>query len=148
MSTPDASKVLTGSCLCGGIRFEVRGAFLRASHCHCSRCRKHSGAGASTQGRVLREQLRIVAGESLIRTFKSAPDAAIKAFCSVCGSSLFGGAYPGGPEVAIRFGALDGDPGMRPQFRMWVGSKASWDTITDDLPQYTEGWSPAARPER
>jgi hypothetical protein len=96
---------------------------------------------------VLREQLRIVSGEDLVRTYKAAPDAAVKAFCSVCGSSLFGGAYPGGPEVAIRFGALDSEPGIRPQFRMWVDSMASWDRITDDLPQYAEGWSPAARPK-
>ena len=82
-----------------------------------------------------------------MRIYKPAPDAAVKAFCSVCGSSLFGGAYPDGQEVAIRFGPLDGDPGIRPQFRMWVDSKAPWDTITDDLPQYGEGWSPAARPK-
>ena len=99
------------------------------------------------RGRVLREQLRVLSGEDLVRTYKAAPDAAVKAFCSVCGSSLFGGAYPGGPEVAIRFGALDGDPGIRPQFRMWVDSMASWDRITDDLPQYAEGWSPAAKPK-
>ncbi len=147
MTDGDPSKALIGSCLCGGVRFEVRGPFLRANHCHCSRCRKHSGAGASTQGRVRREQLRILSGEGLVRTYKAAPDAAVKAFCSVCGSSLFGGAYPDGPEVAIRFGALDGDPGIRPQFRMWVDSKAPWDTLTDDLPRYAEGWSPAARPK-
>ena len=147
MTHRDPAKVLAGSCLCGGVRFEIQGSFLRVSHCHCSRCRKHSGAGASTQGRVLREQLRVLSGEDLVRTYKAAPDAAVKAFCSVCGSSLFGGAYPGGPEVAIRFGALDGEPGIRPQFRMWVDSMASWDRITDDLPQYAEGWSPTAKPK-
>ena len=147
MTDRDPSKALTGSCLCGSVRFEVHGPFLRANHCHCSRCRKHSGAGASTQGRVRREQLRVLSGEDLVRIYKPAPDAAVKAFCSVCGSSLFGGAYPDGQEVAIRFGPLDGDPGIRPQFRMWVDSKAPWDTITDDLPQYGEGWSPAARPK-
>jgi hypothetical protein len=147
MTRRDDDKPLTGSCLCGGVRFEIRGPFLRASHCHCSRCRKHSGAGASTQGRVLPGQLRVVTGKDLVRTFKAAPDAAVKAFCTVCGSSLFGGGYPGGPEIAVRFGALDGDPGMRPQFRMWVDSMASWDAITDDLPQYAEGWSPAAKPK-
>jgi hypothetical protein len=71
----------------------------------------------------------------------------VKAFCGVCGSSLFGGGYPGGPEIAVRFGALDGDPGIRPQFRQWVDSMASWDAITDDLPQYAEGWSARARPK-
>jgi hypothetical protein len=60
----------------------------------------------------------------------------VKAFCSICGSSLFGGTWPTGPEVSIRLGSVDGDPGIRPQFHTFVGSKAPWDEILDDLPQY------------
>ena len=63
-----------------------------------------------------------------------------KAFCSVCGSSLFGGTWPDGPEVSIRFGTLDADPGIRPQYHAFVESKAEWDEIPDDgLPRYPEG---------
>src|SRR5688572_1482003 len=51
-----------GSCLCGGVRFEVRPPFIRANHCHCSRCRKHSGAAVCTQARVWREQFELLAG--------------------------------------------------------------------------------------
>ena len=143
MTDRDPSKALTGSCLCGGVRFEVRGPFLRANHCHCSRCRKHSGAGASTQGRVRREQLRVLSGEDLVRIYKPAPDAAVKAFCSVCGSSLFGGTWPDGPEVSIRLGALDGDPGIRPQYHSHTESAAPWETFpADDLPRYP-GAAPA-----
>jgi len=62
-----------------------------------------------------------------------------KVFCSVCGSSLFGGTWPKGPEVSIRFGALDGDPGIRPQFHTYVDSRAPWDELADDgLPRYPE----------
>lgn len=57
----------------------------------------------------------------------------------LCGSSLFGGDWPDGPEVSIRFGSIDGDPGIRPQCHTFVGSKAVWDEITDDLPQYEGG---------
>jgi hypothetical protein len=65
-----------------------------------------------------------------------------KAFCSACGSSLFGGTWPDGPEVSIRFGVLDGDPGIEPQDRAFVASKAPWDDLPDDgLPRY-----PAGRP--
>ena len=59
-----------------------------------------------------------------------------KAFCSVCGSSLFGGTWPEGPQVSIRLGSLDGDPGIRPQYHTFVAARAPWDEITDDLPQY------------
>ena len=133
---------LTGSCLCGGVRFEVTLPFRRANYCHCSRCRKHSGSNALAQGRVPREGFRLVAGDELVRVHR--PDAgAVKAFCVECGSSLFGGTWPDGPEISIRLGALDGDPGIRPQYRSFVGSKAVWDELPDDgLPRY-----PAAKPD-
>jgi hypothetical protein len=132
--------VVTGSCLCGGVRFEVDLPFRRASYCHCSRCRKHSGAAALVHGRVPREQFRLLEGENLIRVF-TPPGGAVKAFCSVCGSSLFGGRWPEGPEISVRFGALDGDPEIRPQYRTFVDSKAVWDELPDDgVPRYAEGY--------
>jgi len=126
---------ITGGCLCGGVRYEVRGRFLRAGNCHCSRCRRHSGVAVGTQGRVRREDFRLLSGESLIRAYKP-ENGSVKAFCTVCGSSLFGGTWPNGPEVSIRLGTVDGDPGIRPQYHTFVGSKAVWDEIQDDLPQH------------
>jgi hypothetical protein len=67
-----------------------------------------------------------------------------KAFCRVCGSSLFGGTWPDGPEVSVRLGALDGDPAIRPQFHTFVGSKAEWEDLAEDgLPRF-EGRLPSA----
>jgi hypothetical protein len=67
----------------------------------------------------------------------------VKAFCSVCGSSLFGAEWPEGEEVAIRLGSLDGEPGIRPQFHTFVASRAPWDEIPDDgLPRFDEGHPP------
>lgn len=134
--------MIRGGCLCGGVAFEVTLPFRRASHCHCSRCRKHSGTFGLTQGRVPREGFRLLRGEELIRVFRP-EGGAVKAFCSVCGSSLFGGTWPDGPEVSIRLGSLDGDPGIRPQYRSFVDSRAAWDELPGDgLPQY-----PAAKPD-
>jgi hypothetical protein len=138
---PEAMTRITGGCLCGGVRYEIRGPFLRAGHCHCSRCRRHSGAAVLTQGRARREDFTLLSGAELIRVFR--PDGgSVKAFCSVCGSSLFGGTWPDGLEVSIRLGSVDGDPGIRPQFHTFVDSKAVWDEITDDLPRH-----PGPRPE-
>lgn len=127
---------LEGGCLCGKIRYEVTGPFLRAGHCHCSRCRKHSGAAVCTQGRVRREDFHLLFGEESLRVYRPGEGAAVKAFCGACGSSLFGGTWPEGPEVSIRLGSVDGDPGIRPQYHTFVGSRAVWDEIADDLPQY------------
>lgn len=136
----DISKIIEGGCLCGGVRFEVVPPFIRANHCHCSRCRKHSGTAVCTQARVLRQQFNLTKGESLIRVYGKG-EGAVKAFCVECGSSLFGGTWPDGPQVSIRMGAFDTDPGIRPQFHTFVESRAPWDTITDNLPQYSEGWN-------
>ncbi len=134
--TRDTNRI-RGGCLCGGVRFEIKGRFLRAGHCHCSRCRKHSGAAASTQGRIAKGDFELIEGAPLVRAYRT-PGHDTKAFCTVCGSSLFGGDWPGGDEVSVRLGALDDDPGIRPQYHTFVGSVASWDTITDDLPQHHE----------
>jgi hypothetical protein len=127
---------LGGSCLCGGVRFEITLPFRRANYCHCSRCRKHSGAGALAQGRVPREGFRLLEGEELIRVYRP-PDGAVKAFCSVCGSSLFGGTWPDGPEVSVRLGALDGEPDVRPQYHSFAADHAPWEDLPDDgLPRF------------
>ena len=76
-------------------------------------------------------------GKELIKVYGKG-EGAVKAFCSNCGSSLFGGDWPDGPQVSIRMGAFDVDPGIRPQFHTFVADRAPWDTITDDLPQYPE----------
>jgi hypothetical protein len=128
--------LVEGSCLCGGVAFEIELPFRRANVCHCSRCRKHSGGGGLVQGRVTRERFRLLRGEELVRSFR--PEGGkVKAFCAVCGSSLFGGDWPDGTEVSVRFGALDGDPEIRPEYHTFVGSAAPWDVLPDDgLPRY------------
>jgi len=127
--------LIRGSCLCGGVRFELDRVTGPFELCHCTRCRKHSGAAAGTQGRVLREHFRLLQGEAFLRSYTE-PTHAAKVFCTRCGSSLFGGTWPEGPEVSIRLGAMDGDPGIRPQAHTFVASRAPWDEILDDLPQH------------
>jgi hypothetical protein len=140
-AAPSPDNPLYGSCLCGGVRFEVTAPFLWANHCHCSRCRKHSGTFGGTQARVPRAGFRLLAGEELVRVWAPPDDGRVKAFCSVCGSSLFGADWPEGDEIGIRLGALDGDPGIRPGFHTFVASRAPWDDLSDDgLPRYDEGY--------
>jgi len=131
--------VIRGGCLCGGVRFEVTLPFANANYCHCSRCRKHSGSEFGVQARVPREQFRLLAGEELISVYKP-EDGAVKAFCSVCGSSLFGRRWPEGEEISIRMGVLDDDPEIRPEIHAFVDSAPPWMPIADDgLPHHTEG---------
>jgi hypothetical protein len=131
--------VLGGGCLCGGVRFEVTLPFRRANHCHCSLCRRHSGSTGLVQARVARERFRLLQGEELIRVYRPDGGMAVKAFCTVCGSSLFGHQWPEGEEVSIRLGALY-DDAVTLDYHSWVDSKAAWDQLPEDgLPRYGAG---------
>ena len=130
--------LVRGSCLCGGVAFEVELPFRRANVCHCSRCQKHSGGAGLVQGRVPRERFRLLRGKELVHSFRP-KGGKVKAFCGACGSSLFGGDWPDGPEVSVRFGSLDGDPGIHPEYHTFVESAAPWDVLPDDgLPRFAE----------
>jgi hypothetical protein len=123
-----------GSCLCGAIRFEVEGPINLMGHCHCSMCRKHHGSLFATFVAVPVKQFRWLAGERGVNTYRSSPNGS-RSFCGTCGSVVPGVM----PEIDMAFvpaGNLEGDPGVRPQSHMFVGSKADWYTITDDLPRY------------
>lgn len=130
--------MLRASCLCKRVRFEIHGALGRASHCHCSMCRKATGAAFGTYATVKAENCRVVAGAELILRYKSSSGVE-RTFCSRCGSTLqfISDKQPGTVEVAL--GILDDDPGIRVPHHIFVGSKAPWFDITDGLPQYTEG---------
>ena len=133
--------MLTGGCLCGGVRYEVSAPPMFMAHCHCGECRKWSGAAHSTNVGVPPAQFRIVQGTDLLRPYRH-EDRKDIGFCSRCGSSLFTTNDWDAPTEAsginIRAGTLDDDPGVRPLFHIYVGSKAPWHEITDDLPQYEE----------
>src|SRR5918992_1112191 len=117
---------LTGGCGCGAVRFEVTAPFESASYCHCTRCQRRSGAAASAQGRLAPGGVRVVSGEDELRVW-APQDGYEKVFCGSCGSALFG-RPPGETEyTSVRLGAIDGDPGIRPQWRQFVAYAAVWE---------------------
>lgn len=129
--------MIKGSCLCGAVRFEISEPFEEMHHCHCSKCRKAHGAAFSTFAQTAKKNLRFVSGERNVRHFRSSPPVQ-RSFCAQCGSSLFFqlDALPEAIWVAV--GSLDTDPGLRPQAHIFVGSRAPWHDIIDELPQFEE----------
>lgn len=90
-----------------------------------------------------REGFQLLHGAELVAVYAPPEGDTVKAFCSVCGSSLFGRHWPDGDVLAIRLGAFDGNAGISPQFHQWVGTKAPWEILPDDgLPRY-DGAAPA-----
>jgi hypothetical protein len=132
----------TGSCLCGGVRYEVTAEKLApVGFCHCKQCQRASGSAFAVSTTVAKSELRLVSGEELLREFESSPGR-FRVFCSRCGSPMFKRAQDQPDSVRIRLGTLDQDPGVRPLVHVWVGARAPWYTITDALPQLPEGLPP------
>jgi hypothetical protein len=120
--------MLKGSCLCGAVTYEAEaGDTTHFYHCHCRRCRKATGTGHASN-LILVKPLNgaFTAGEELLTRYK-VPDAKRFAvtFCSRCGSRVPSFAADGSVAV-VPAGSLDTDPGMRPQARIFQGSKADW----------------------
>jgi hypothetical protein len=127
---------LTGGCVCGGVRFEVTEPLESASWCHCTRCQKRTGTPASPAGRTAPGSFRLTQGEALVTEY-APPDGFIKAFCSVCGGHLYSRRPDGWDVVSVRLGAVDGDPGIRPQWRQFVANASPWAPVPDDgLPRH------------
>jgi len=132
------SPALTGACGCGAVRFELTEPLIGAAYCHCTRCQRRTGTAASATALAARGSFRVVEGDEHVGTW--APDEGFeKMFCSLCGSAIFG-VDPDDRDVAlVRLGAIDGDPGVRPQARQFVAYAAPWEPIPDDgLPRFDE----------
>ncbi len=96
-------------------------------------CRRFHGAAFASYAKVDVDNFRWLTGQDFLTVYESSPGIGW-AFCRVCGSSL---GFPSGGKLSeVTLGSLDSDPGVRPTYHMFVGSKAAWHDITDDLPQY------------
>jgi hypothetical protein len=122
---------LRGSCQCGGVRFEVPETFEARTFCHCTTCKKLSGGVGTANGRIHSDEVTILEGEELLRTYQPEEGTA-KTFCSVCGSNLFGGGWPESDQASVRLSAIDSPLEGRPTKHIWVRSVASWETLPDD----------------
>lgn len=124
---------LKGGCLCGVIAYEVADAFEYAVNCHCSNCRRATGSAFKPLAGIRAEHLTILWGRD--RLLIHGDGANHDAHCGACGSLLYSlvrdAAY-----VHVAMGTLIDAPTIRPSAHIFVGSKAPWFTITDELPQF------------
>ncbi|WP_404369010.1 GFA family protein [Marinobacter sp.] len=127
--------MLTGQCLCGGIQFTYQGPLGPIALCHCSQCRRAQGSAFSASAPVQRIHWQWTSGTDLIREYESRPGK-YRAFCSSCGSALYSrvDAIPG--IIRLRVGLINEPLGKVPAAHVFVGSKADWFEISDQIPQY------------
>ena len=128
--------ILKGSCLCGTVKYEVTGAAKRFYHCHCSRCRKATGTGHASNIFFQPAAVKWLTGQEHIRTFK-VPEAKrfTNQFCGICGARL-PRQLQGTDTVVVPAGSLDDEAPIRPQARIFTGSRTNWSCFGDEVPIY------------
>ena len=133
-----SSETISGSCLCGSIKFEIKPPFAAFRYCHCSRCRKASGSAHAANGFVPQAQFQWLAGESLVKRF-DLPGAKRFAvwFCPQCGTRM-PHKIKSTENMLIPAGVLDDDPGMRPQNSIFWKSRAAWYVPPQEIPKFDE----------
>ncbi|MDJ0806791.1 MAG: GFA family protein [Gammaproteobacteria bacterium] len=129
-----------GGCLCGAVRFEIHGRISQIIHCHCSQCRKAQGSAFATNGFVQAGDFIITQGMDALTGYASSPEQT-KFFCKVCGSPILSKNSRDSERVRVRLGSIESDIRERPQAHIFVTSKANWEEINGDLPQF-EGYEP------
>jgi hypothetical protein len=130
-----SNRVLAGKCRCGAVRYQVSDAFLYAANCHCSECRAATGSAFKAFAGIEREKLTITKGLDDIAVFGE--EDLNDTRCAACGCFLFS-VVRDGKFVHVAMGSLVDAPTIRPTHHIFVGSKAAWFEITDDLPQFDE----------
>ena len=128
-------RLLVGKCECGAVRYQVADAFRYAANCHCSRCRAATGSAFKPFAGIERGKLEVTEGQSMLLVVGEENSNDTR--CGACGSLLFS-VVRDGEYVHVAMGSLVDAPSIRPTNHIFVGSKAPWFEITDDLPQFEE----------
>lgn len=131
---------IRGSCLCGGVTFEIDQACGPAEFCHCARCRKRSGSASLLMIGVNTKDYRLLTGHDLVKAYAApilrAPPPYQSFFCSNCGSPAPDPA-PQGEVLEIPAGLFDDDFVIRPDKHIFVEFMPPWDDLNRKLPTYT-----------
>ena len=134
--------LITGSCLCGGVRFEIARAVGPFELCHCGRCRKASGSAFAAMITVRTDDFRLLEGQHLLARYDApileGPPAYRRSFCCRCGSPV-PAPDAGVDSIEIPAGLFDYDPQIRPDKHIYVELEPPWFSIADDIPRLTKG---------
>ena len=128
---------ICGSCLCQATRYEINGPLLSLGHCHCKMCQRFHGTAYATYGKIEKANFSIIAGREKIRHIQSS-EPVRRSFCGDCGTPLIYENDSLPHNLWLAAGTFDEDPGCRPQYHIFVASKAEWLEINDGLPQFSQ----------
>ena len=126
---------VTGSCLCGAVRFRVRLPSLFCGHCHCTMCQRNHGAGYVTWFAVPRSGLDIESGEDELVRFESSEHGS-RSFCGRCGTSLLCESTRHPDHVDIPLANMHAPIDRDPELHFYFDDRATWVVVDDALPRF------------
>ena len=135
MKTLQKMNKLNGNCECKKVSFEINQEIKYFSHCHCSQCRRSHGSAFASFIEVEKSFFKYNSGVENIKTYASSKDCE-RAFCEICGSNIMFFNKNKSEKYYISVGALNGDISLPQAHHVYVGSKASWYEIDDNLKQH------------
>lgn len=127
---------VTGECFCGKVTYQIDAPLRDARSCHCSRCRKIFSAQASAYAEVAPGAFTWLTGEDLLNTFDTGNGFGVR-FCGNCGSTMVG--VHQGEVHGVTLGCVNGDPDVEIGMHIFVGSKAAWEKLPENVVQFEEG---------
>jgi hypothetical protein len=126
------SNVICGGCLCGSVRYDASGEPYNITHCHCSDCRRSSGAPFVTWASFRRSDFRFTRGQP--RELQWAER--LRSFCSRCGTPLTFMTEANANEIDVTVCSFDHPEKTVPTDHTWVDDRLPWVHLADGLPTY------------
>lgn len=123
---------LEGGCLCGAVRYRIDGAPRVVSHCHCSLCRRVSGAGFVTWLTVRKDRVTLTGTPA----WHASSAWARRGFCATCGGAVLAGSDHYERHWDITAGSLDDPDAIRPDRHVFAADRVTWIEIADALPAH------------
>lgn len=129
------TKIRKGSCLCGGISYEIIGPMTDITSCHCTQCRKQSGHHYAAS-RFAKDQLVVEDDQNMLTWFQASDDAH-RGFCSNCGSALFWKAE-GSEYCSVMVGTIDGPTGLKHAKQIYTADKGDYYELDYNVPVHSQ----------
>lgn len=128
-------RVISGGCLCGAVRYAATGKPYNITHCHCSDCRRSSGAAFVTWASFRESEFRFTVGmpNQLLWAGRA------RSFCAQCGTPLTFMTEPTGGEIDVTVCTFDQPEIVQPADHTWIEDRLAWVRLADDLPSYRQG---------
>ncbi len=127
------TKEVSGSCLCGAIKFKIEGDFEHFFLCHCKHCQKDTGSAHAANIFSSNTRVEWIAGEKEVKTYNLPSTRHSKSFCQHCGSAV---PTVGESMTVIPAGCLDTDSPILPDSHIFVSSKANWENGLESITKF------------